>query len=326
MTRKFHAAIVFFAALHVAIVANSAQAQDSYPNRLIRWVVPYGTGTGADILARLLGPMIAERWKVPVVVENRPGASAVIGHEYLSKSAPNGYTMGFSATSFTANVPMVRTLPYDPMKSFDQVVLVATNITSFCIANTVPAKTLADFMALAKRNPGKMNFGSTGSGAPQHMAMELFKLEARIDLVAVPYKGSPGAISDLIAGHIQAMVLPLQTAAPHARNGSIRMLAIMSAQRAPAFPDIPSMRELGFPSVDVDTWYGIFAPAGTPKEIIARWNGEVNGLLKLPEVRDAFDKQGLVPAGGTPERFTQLLREDLARWTRVVRETGIKAE
>lgn len=313
-------------ALMMPALSVPAAAQEVYPSRLIRLVVPYPPGTGADILARMIGPRISERWKVPVIVENRPGASAVPGHDQIAKSAPNGYTIGFSATSFTTNVPLAAKLPYDPIKSFEQIALIATNVVSFAIANKVPARTLAEFLDLARRQPGKLNYASPGNGTPQHLAMELVKLEAKVDIVHVPYKSSPGAITDLVAGHVQAMVIPLQTAAPHFQSGNIRMLAVMSAQRSPAFPDVPTMRELGLPAIDVDTWYGVFAPAGTPRDIVTKWNAEINTLLRQPEIRESLEKQGLVSAGGPPERLTKLLKDDIARWTRVVNAAHIKAD
>ncbi len=302
-------------------------AQDTYPSRPIRIIVPYpGGASGADNLARLLGPKLAERWGVPVVVENRPGASAVPGHDQIAKAAPNGYTVGFSATSFTTNVALINNLPYDPIKSFERIVLLGTNVVAVAISNKVPASSLAEFLALVRRQPGKLNYASPGNGTPQHLAMELLKLEAKVDIVHVPYKSSAGALTDLVAGTVQTMVIPLQTAVPHVNAGSIRMLAIMSSQRAPAFPEVPTMRELGMPAIDVDTWYGAFAPVGTPAPILAKWNSEINALLRLPDIREAFAKQGLVPGGGAPERFTRLLEEDIARWIRVVGASGIKAD
>ncbi len=315
------------AALALSCLPLPLAAQEAYPSRPIRIIVPYPAGpSGADSLARLLGPKLSERWQVPVFVENRPGASAVPGHEQIAKAEPNGYTIGFSATSFTTNVALAPRLPYDPIRSFERIVLLGTNVVCVALAEKVPAKSLAEFLELVRRQPGKLNYASAGNGTPQHLAMELLKLEAKLDIVHVPYKSSAGALTDLVAGTVQAMVIPLQTAAPYARAGSIRMVAIMSAQRAPAFPDVPTMRELGMPAIDVDTWYGVFAPAGTPAPIVAKWNAELNALLLLPDVRQAMEKQGLVPGGGTPERFTRLLEEDIARWKRVVGAAGIKAD
>ena len=314
-------------ALSVAAASFNVKAQEPYPGRPIRIIVPYpGGASGADNLARLLGPKLAERWGQPVFVENRPGASAVPGHEAIAKAAPNGYTMGFSATSFTTNVALAPKLPYDPIKSFDRVMLLGTNVVGFFIANKVPATSLKEFLELVRSQPGKLNYASPGNGTPQHLAMELLKLEAKVDLVHVPYKSSAGALTDLLGGVVQAMVIPLQTAAPHIQSGGVKMLAVMSAQRAPAFGTVPTMRELGLPGIEVDTWYGAFGPTGMPPAVIARWNAELNALMKLPDVRENLEKQGLVPGGGTPERFTRLLEDDIARWQRVVSAAGIKAD
>ena len=329
MSLRMRAGSVILRCLSMALLllCPPLAAQDAYPSRPIRIIVPYPAGpSGADNLARLLGPRLAERWQVPVVVENRPGASAVPGHELIANASPNGYTMGFSATSFTTNVALARKLPYDPIKSFERIVLLGTNVVSVAIANKVPANSLAEFLTLVRHQPGKLNYASPGNGTPQHLAMELLKLEAKLDIVHVPYKSSAGALTDLVAGTVQAMVIPLQTAAPYVQAGSIKMVAMMSAQRAPAFPDVPTMRELGMPAIDVDTWYGAFAPAGTPPPIIAKWNAELNALLRMPEIREALAKLGMVPGGGTPERFTRLLEDDIARWIRVVAASKIKAD
>jgi tripartite-type tricarboxylate transporter receptor subunit TctC len=315
------------AALALTACCGSLFAQAPYPSKPIRIVVPYPAGpSGADGLARLLGPKLSERWGAPVFVENRPGASAVPGHDQIAKAAPDGYTMGFSATSFTTNVPLARSLPYDPIRSFERIILLATNVVSVALANNVPAKSLKEFLDLARSQPGKLNYASAGNGTPQHLAMELLKLEEKVDIVHVPYKSSAGALTDLVAGVVQAMVVPLQTAEPFARTGRIRLAGIMSGQRVPAFPDVPTLRELGMPGLEVDTWYGAFGPAGLTPAIVNKWNTELNALLKTTEVREAMEKQGLVPGGGTPERFTKFLEDDIARWTRVVSAAHIRSD
>src|SRR5712691_7132737 len=271
----------------------AANGQDVYPNRAVHVIVPYTPGTGADILARVLGPRLAERWRSAVVVENRVGATGNIGTEYVAKAAPDGYTLLFTATSFGTNPALVRTLPFDPVKSFAPVVLAATSSVAVIVNPQVPAKSLREFIALAKREPGKMYYSSPGNGGPQHLAMELLKLEAGIELVHVPYKGAGGALADLIGGHVQAMISALQTVAPHVQSGKLRMLAVMSRQRSSAFPDVPTMREAGLPQLEVETWYGVLAPAGTPDVIIANINSELNTLLKDPGIRDFMARQGM---------------------------------
>src|SRR3989440_1132290 len=287
--------------LLLAGISAAASGQDVYPNRAVHITVPFTPGTGADILARVLGPRLAERWKSAVVVENRVGATGNIGTEYVAKAAPDGYTLLFTATSFGTNPALVRTLPFDPVKSFAPVILAATSSVAVIVNPQVPAKSLREFIALARGSPGKLHYSSPGNGGPQHLAMELLKLEAGIDLVHVPYKGAGGAISDLVGGHVQAMVSALQTVAAHVHSGRLRMLAVMSAQRSEAFADVPTLKEAGLPDLEVETWYAMFAPAGTSGAIVARINRDVNELLQEADVREVLAKQGLDPAGGMPE-------------------------
>ena len=319
MTKWFLNALALFA-------IGIANAQDAYPSRPVHVTVPYTPGTGADILARVLGPRLAERWKAAVVVDNRAGATGNIGTEFVAKSAPDGYTLLFTATSFGTNPALSRSLPFDPLKSFAPVALVATSAVAVVVNPQVPAKSLRELIDLAKRQPGKLHYSSPGNGGPQHLAMELLKLETGIDLVHVPYKGAAGALTDLIGGHVQAMVSALQTVAPHVQSGKLRMLALMSAERSPAFPEVPTMREQGLPQLVVDTWYGVLAPAGTPDVIISNVNSELNALLNDPGIRDFMAKQGMSAAGGPPEKLATLLKEELARWSRVVTQAQIKAD
>jgi tripartite-type tricarboxylate transporter receptor subunit TctC len=267
-----------------------------------------------------------ERLKVAVVVENKVGASGAIGTELVAKAPPDGYTLLYTATSHGTLPAMKRNLPYDTKASFTPVALAATNAFAFVVGPQVPAARMDDFIALAKRRPGDLNYSSPGNGSPQHLAMELVKQETGMDLVHVPYKGSSGAASDLIGGHVQASVIALQTAAPFVASGKLRMLAVLSSERSTAFPDVPTMKELGHPGLVVETWYGIFAPAGTPPEIVARLNTEVNALLASAELRDAFARQGLAAAGGRPERLGELVDEELKRWQRVVATAHITGE
>jgi tripartite-type tricarboxylate transporter receptor subunit TctC len=319
MTKWLLSALALFA-------IGSADAQDVYPSRPVRVIVPYTPGTGADILARVLGPRLAERWKAAVVVDNRAGATGNIGTEFVAKSAPDGYTLLFTATSFGTNPALSRSLPFDPLTSFAPVALAATSAVAVVVNPQVPAKSLREFVDLAKRQPGKLHYSSPGNGGPQHLAMELLKLETGIDLVHVPYKGAAGALTDLIGGHVQAMVSALQTVAPHVQSGKLRMLAVMSSERSGAFPEVPTMREEGLPQLEVETWYGVLAPAGTPDVIISSVNAELNALLNDPGIRDFMAKQGMSPAGGPPEKLATLLKEELARWSRVVTQAHIKAD
>jgi len=297
-----------------------------YPARTVQIVVPFTPGTGADILARILGPRLSERWKVAVVVDNRAGATGNIGADAVAKSAPDGHTLLFTATSFATNPALSRSLPFDPVKSFAPVALVATSALAVVVHAKLEARSMRELVALAKRQPGKLHYGSPGNGGIQHLAMELVKLDTGMDVVHVPYKGLGGAMSDAIGGHVQMMIAALQTAAPHVHSGKLRMLAVMSAERAPAFPDVPTLREQGMGDLEVETWYALFAPAGTPREAIARINADINVLLKETAIVENLAKQGLTPAGGPPARLEDLVKRELARWNRVVTAAGIKAD
>jgi len=318
-------AALAFAALLLASGPSAGQDGD-WPSRTIQIVVPYTPGTGGDILARILGPKLAERWKVSVVTDNRAGASGNIGTEFVAKSAPDGYTLLCTATSFGTNPAINRNLPFDPVKSFAPVIQLARSSVAVIVTPGLPVKSMRQFLDFARNAPGKLNYSSPGNGSPQHLAMELLKLDAHVDLVHVPYKGSGGALADLVGGHVQAMIVSLQTVAPYVQSGKLRMLAVMSAERSEVFPEVPTLKEVGLPDLEVDTWYGVFAPAGTSKAVIDKINGEMNALLKQADVRELLAKQGMIPVGGTPERFGALVQSELARWPRVVAAAGIKAD
>ncbi len=305
--------------------AGTATAQ-AYPSRTVTIVVPYTPGTGADILSRILGPRLAERWKVGVVTDNRAGATGNIGTEFVARSAPDGYTLLFTATSFGTNPAIHAKLPFDPVKSFTPVALVATSVMTVVVSPKLGVASLREFLDAARSQPGKLHYASPGSGGVQHLAMELLKQETGVNLVHVPYKGMGGAINDLVGGHVQAGIVALQTAVPYVQSGKLRMLAVMSAERSPALADVPTLKELGFADLEVETWYGLFAPAGTPPEIVGIVNAELNALLGQPDLRELLAKQGMIPAGGPPARLGDLVTRELARWSRVVAVAGIKAD
>ena len=313
------ACFVFFA-------VPASHAQTAFPSRTITLVVPFTPGTGADVIARLISPRLAERLQVAVVVENKAGASGAIGTEHVAKAPPDGHTLLFTATAHGTVPALKRNLPYDAVKSFTPVALAATSALAFVVAPQVGAARFADFVAAAKKQPGALHYSSPGNGSPQHLAMELIKLETGMDLVHVPYKGSAGAATDLIGGHVQATVAALQTMAPFVASGRLKMLAVLSSERSSAFPDVPTMKELGHPRLVVDTWYGIYAPAGTPAEVVARLNSEVNALLQLAEMKDALARQGLTAVADRPERLAELVAQELERWNRVVAGARIQGD
>ena len=303
-----------------------AQAPVPYPQRNVLMIVPYSPGTGADIAARALGPRLAERLKFSVVIDNRTGATGIIGSDFVAKAAPDGHVLLMTATSFATTPALSLKLPFDPVKSFAPVVQIAASQLTLVVHPQLPVKSVRDFIQLAKQRPGQLLYASPGNGGPQHLVAELIKLETGIDIVHVPYKGAGAAVTDLIGGHVQAMVSAMQTISPQVRADKLRMLAVMGEKRVPAFPDVPTMKEQGLPNLVVETWYGLFAPAGTPPAIVAQINADLNALLLQPEVRDALARQDLNVVGGSPERFGEMVRRDLARWTRVVTAAKIKAD
>jgi tripartite-type tricarboxylate transporter receptor subunit TctC len=299
---------------------------ENYPARPVHLVVPYTPGTGADILARLLGPKLGERWKVAVVTENKAGATGNIGAEFVARSAPDGHTLLFVATSFGTTPALARALPFDPVQSFAPVALVATSGLVVVTSPQLAAGSIRELVEAAKREPGKLHYSSPGNGGPQHLAMELLKLETGMDIVHVPYKGAAGALADVVGGHVQATIAAVQTAQPHVLSGKLRAIGVMSAKRSQAFPDVPTLGEQGLPELEVETWYGAFAPAGTPHEVVSKVNAELNSLLRDGSIAQFLNKQGMTPGGGPPARLGELVQRELARWTRVVNAAGIKAD
>ena len=324
MTLRF---LVRAAALLAAIIlALAPAAAQRLSDRTIFIVVPFSPGTGIDVLARLVGEELRQRWNQPVVIENKPGASGNIGTQAASRAEPDGHTIMMTVNTFVMNASLFKSLPYDPVRSFEPIVEVATGAVALAVHPSVPAKSVKELIAAAKASPGAIDYASPGRGTPQHLAMELFKLTAGVDLKHVPYTGSAGAVKDLVGGHIKAMFIPVHTVLPLAQDGQVRVLAIGSDRRSPMAPAVPTLAEEGVAGFDVDLWYGLLAPAGTPKEIVGRYNAAVNEILSTPRVREALEKQGLVAVGGPPERLGDLVRKDLDRWARVVKDAGISAE
>lgn len=320
-TRRIVAAGLVGAGL--PLVAARGQALSQRP---ITIIVPFTPGTGIDILARSVGEQLRQRWGQPVVVENRPGASGNIGTTAAARAAPDGHTLLMTVNTLVMNASLFKAVPYDPVRSFAPVIEVAKGSLALAVHPGVAATSVGELVALAKARPGALNYGSPGVGTPQHLSMELFKQIAAVDLVHVPYKGSAGAVQDLTGGHVEAMFLPLHTALPLQQGGQIRVLAMGGERRAAVAPGVPTLDEAGVPGFEVDLWYGLMLPAGTPDEIVRRYNGTVNEILSGEEIRRAFAAQGLTPIGGTPEAFGDLVAKDAQRWARVIREARITAE
>ena len=300
-------------------------AQD-YPSRTIVLVVPFTPGTTADSLARLMQPHISQRWGVPVVVENKPGAAGMIGIDAVAKANPDGYTFLFTSTAFGTIAAMHPKLPYDPEKSFAPVMLLGTSPLSLVVTSQFPAHTVKQFIDQAKKRPGDLNYASAGTGSVFHLSMELLQREAGTRMVHIPYKGTQGVINDLISGHVQASMMVFQTALPLVQSGRARMLAVMSSRRAQALPDVPTIVEAGFPNLIVEAWTGVMVPAKTPLAVIGKFNAEVTKLLALEEVKTAAARIDVTLAGGTPEILDALVKREIKQWTQVVRQANIKPE
>ena len=305
-------------------LAHAASAQ-SYPSRPIHIVAPFPAGGGYDFLSRLIAPEMTRSFGQPVVVENKAGANGNIGTDAVAKSAPDGYTLLMGGNSPLALNVALYALPYDPVKDFAPISRVATQPNLLAAHPSVPVSSLAELIDYARANPGKLTYGSAGNGSPQHLAAELLKRMAGIELVHVPYKGAAPNAQALLAGEISIafniILLPL----PHVQSGRLTGLALASAKRSPLAPGLPTMSELGYP-IDIDTWYGLVAPAGTPAEIIAKLNTEVVRILSLPELSERTRSQGIELGASSPDEFAAFLRADIARWGKAIRETGIKMD
>ena len=327
MTGRALATVAFAASLWTPATTGVAVAQDSYPSQPVKIIVPFTPGTGIDILARTLGQRIADDWKAAVVIENRAGASGNIGTDAVAKAPPDGYTLLMTANTIVLNRSLFKSIPYDPVKDFAPVAPLAIGRLALVTHPSLNVKSVAEFVAKAKTSPGAINYGSPGNGTPHHLAMELFKSTTGVDVVHVPYKGTAGAVQDLLGGQIAVMFLPVHVALSHVAAGRLVMLAAGGTQRASATPNVPSLAEaIGVRDVDTDIWYGLYAPAGTPTGVITKLNAAVNAQLKNPEVVDLLGKQGLQPTGGAPTDLERITISDLERWARVVREANIKAD
>lgn len=314
------------AALLASLLTLSAQAQ-TYPARQVRIVVPVATGGIADYYSRVIARHVSEGWGQPVVVENRPGGGGNIGADIVAKSAPDGYNlvMGFLG-SHAVNQFLFAKMPYDTQKDFAPVAMVIEAEGLLAVHPTVQVQTVADLLAMARAHPGKLSYASGGVGTASHLAGELFKSMTKTDIVHIPYKGNAPAIADLLGGQTHLTFATLPTIIPHVRAGKLRGIAVIGSTRSAAAPGLPTIAEAGVPGFSVNNWIGLFARAGTPPEIVRRWNAEVNRIMQLPEVQRRMDVEGERYTPNTPEQFAQFLRAETAKWEKVVKDAGLKAE
>ena len=313
-------------ALALAVIAASAAAQAPYPNRPIRLVVPFAPGGATDILARGIGQKLAERLGQGVVIDNKPGAGTTIGADFVAKAPADGYTLLFAPTPFAISQVMMARLPYDAQKDFTPVALLAVSPFILVAHPSLPVRSMAELVALAKARPGSLAFCSAGNGTVPHLAGELFKLRAGIDLVHIPYKGGGPAIVDLVAGQTQLMFATPVEVAQHVTTGRLKVLAATAPQRLAAFPQVPTMLESGFANYDIRSWFGVIAPAGTPASVISKIAAELARSVENADIRERLAAQGAEILVKTGEDFAAFIRADIARWSEVVKASGAKIE
>jgi tripartite-type tricarboxylate transporter receptor subunit TctC len=310
--------------------ATTAMAQGAaagFPSRPIKIIVPFSPGGATDVLARMFGQELSKAWGQPVVVENKPGAGGNIGAEAGAKAAPDGHTLLLVAAGFMAVSPsLYPKLPFDPVKDYAPVTLLVTAPLLLAVHPSVPAKTVKEFIELARSQPGKISIGNGGTGTAQHLGGEYFTSTAGITVIHVPYKGSAPATTDLLSGQVNAMLDNMVTLIPHVKSGRLRALGVSALQRAPNLPEVPTIAESALPGFETGTWYGIVAPAGTPPEIVAKLNAEMVRGVRAPEIAAKLIDMGLAPAGNTPEQFSAMIKAEIAKYATIVKQAGIKPD
>jgi tripartite-type tricarboxylate transporter receptor subunit TctC len=304
------------AALCALFVAASGMAQ-SFPARSVRIVVPFPPGGGADALARLMAPKLSEIWTQQLIVENRPGASGHIGADFVAQSPPDGYTLLMSSTASLTEKNVDQFAPVSLVSASSYVVTARPNL---------PAASIRELIALAKANPGKLSFASSGTGAASHLSAELFKSMAQVDLLHVPYKGTGQALTDLLAGQVDLLFAPSQTVISHVKAGKLKALAVTGTKRSETLPELPTVSEAGLPGYEAVGWFGVLAPAATPKPVVDKLSADLNRVLADSEVRARMQALGADPGGNSPEEFRRFIRDDQAKWSKLMKEAGINTE
>jgi tripartite-type tricarboxylate transporter receptor subunit TctC len=305
----------------IPAAAFSVAAQD-YPNKQIELVVPFVAGGTTDNIARLIAQRFSDSWALTVVVNNRPGGGSTIGTNVVAKAAPDGHTLLVTTIGFAINAGLQK-LPYDPIKDFAPITELASLPLMLVVHSSVPATSLQEFIALMRSTPGGWDYASAGVGTSPHLAAEMFKSMAGVDLVHVPYKGNAEANNALLGGHVKVYFALVPAVLQHVRAGSLRALAVTTETRLPYLPDVPTIAELGFPGYEISSWQGVFAPAGTPKNIVAKINGELVRLVNTPEVRARMSQEGADPVASTPDAFAERVKNEIAKWTRVIKASGM---
>ena len=310
-----------------ALLAAGVAGAQSWPAKPIRWIVPFAPGGTTDILARTIGDKLTIALGKPVIVENNPGAGGGVGAVQTAKAAPDGYTiMGGTISTHAINASLYKTLPYDPIKDFTPITLIARVPNLLVVNPDVPAKNVKELIALMKANPSKYTFASSGNGTSQHLSGELFKSMAGVDMQHIPYKGSPAALQDVVSGQVTMTFDNITTAWPLAKAGKLRALAVTTAQRSPIAPDVPTLAEAGLAGYEIGSWQGVFAPAGTPVDVVKRLNTEIVKIINMPDVREKLVGLGAEPVGNTPDEFAALVKSEVVKWAAVVKQSGARVD
>lgn len=319
-------AILLVLVLTAATHAGYAQAAAGYPERPVRLVVPFAPGGTNDVIGRIVAEKLAVRLGQPFVVDNRAGANSVVGSEIVAGANPDGHTLLIVAAGFAINPSLRRKLPYDTVRDFAPIGLVGGGPYLMVVHPSVPAKTVNEFITWVKARPGQVNYASVGVGSPPHLAAELLKITAGIDMQQIPYKGGGAVLPDLIAGRVSMFFGSISTLQPHVQTGKLRAIAVTTVQRATAMPELPTFIEAGLAGYEVNGWYGLLAPGKTPRAIVSRLNAELREVLADADTRQRFQSRGMDPASGTAQEFAALIRSEMAKWAKVIRAAGIKPE
>ena len=318
---------VLFSIAFVLVAAATPVIAQQYPAKAVRMIVGFPAGGTSDIMARLTGQKLSEAWGQTFIIDNRPGAGGNIGTELVAKSAPDGYTLLVSpGSTLTSNPAVYSKVPFDTVRDFAPVTIIAGVPNALVVHPSVPVNNVKELIALAKSRPGQLAYASTGAGQSTHLSAELLKLSAGINMIHVPYKGSAPALTDIVAGQVSVMFDNLPSCLPFIKSGRLKPLAVSSATRSRALPGLPTVAESGVPGFDVTVWFAVLAPAATPRDIVNRLNAEIIKAIKTPDMRERLAQQGAEPVGNTPEDFATVIKRDLAKWAKVVKDAGIKLD
>ena len=326
LRRQWFGRLVLALVLASAGAAMAAAAQTQYPVRPVRIVVPFPPGGSTDALARIIGTDLAQRFGKPVVVDNRGGAGGNIGTAVVANAAPDGHTLLLVSGNYVVNPSVYASVPYDPLKSFAPITYIAAVPSLLLVHSSLNVRSLSEFIALAKQQPGKLNFASTGIGSFQHLTEELFVREAGLQMTHVPFNGAPGAITALLGGQVQMLVITPPSVLGHMKAGTLRALATTSRTRNSIAPDVPTFAESGFPGFEADMMQGLLAPAGTPPDVVATLNKEVVAIIQRPDVRQKLLDLGFIPVGNSPQDYARIIKVELDKWSKVVKAADVRAE